>query len=478
MKLKCNWSSSSLKTKIRLLFAVILCVSILFSFLFIHYLYRNLYVNEVEQSLLNEGLKLASSYTSGEISDEFKTHLSWYNTISESEILLVNNPRELSACLPFEINHEGLISEEERRNLLRGEHLIKIGYEERFDRQIMGVVVPLLDDNKLVGIIYLYLPLAPIEEVFNRTTPLLIAVGIIFFLVIFKIVNSMSNTILQPIHEMRKYAKELAKGNFKNRIPVRTSDEIGGLSKTFNQMSEALDESDQKKKDFLANVAHELRTPLSYVKGYSEVLQEKLYETEDEAEKYLSLIQRESERMQRLVNDLLDLAQLEGENYPLIKEPIAFSQLVNDTVDRFYHRLQEKQLILQQHLDDEIIIIGSHDRLQQIIYNLLENAIRYSDKPGTISISLSQNQESIFFSIADNGIGMSEEDIMHIGERFYRADKARNRKEGGTGLGLAIVKQLVLLHGGRMEFNSKLGKGTTFTLVFPNELGSNKKGLM
>ncbi|UGB29891.1 MULTISPECIES: sensor histidine kinase [Bacillaceae] len=476
MKPKCNWSSSSLKTKIRLLFAVILCVSILFSFLFIHYLYRNLYVNEVEQSLLDEGLKLKSSYTSGEISDEFKSHLNWYNTISESEILLVNNPRELSACLPFEINHEGLISEEERRNLLRGEHLIKIGYEERFDRQIMGVVVPLLDENKLVGIIYLYLPLAPIEEVFNRTTPLLIAVGIIFFLVIFKIVNSMSNTFLQPIHEMRKYAKELAKGNFKNRIPVRTSDEIGGLAKTFNQMSEALDQSDQKKKDFLANVAHELRTPLSYVKGYSGVLQEKLYETEDEAEKYLSLIQRESERMQRLVNDLLDLAQLEGENYPLIKEPIAFSQLVNDTVDRFDHRLQEKHLMLQQHLDDEIIIIGSPDRLQQIIYNLLENAIRYSDKPGTISLSSTQDQESIFFSISDNGMGMSEEEIMHIGERFYRTDKARNRKEGGTGLGLAIVKQLVLLHGGRMEFHSKLGKGTTVTLVFPNEL--NKKGLM
>lgn len=439
----------------------------MFSFLFIHYLYRNLYVNEIEESILNEGQNLAAHYTSGEISEEFKSHLDWYNSISETEVLLIENPRELSACLPFEINHQALISEEERRDLLRGKHLIKVGFEERFDRQIMGVVVPLLDESKLTGIIYLYLPLAPIEEVFNQSTPLLFTVGILFFVLIFIVVNSMSNTFLKPIHEMRRYAKELAKGNFSNRIPVRTHDEIGALAKTFNHMSEALNESDQKKKEFLANVAHELRTPLSYVKGYSEVLQDGLYQTEQEAEKYLSLIKRESERMQRLVNDLLDLAQLEGTNYPLVKQPIVFSQLINDTVDRFRHRIKEKQISLKKELNDEVIMYGDLDRLQQVIYNLLENAVRYTDQEGALSISLTKSNEDIVFSLSDNGIGMSEENIKHIGERFYRADKARNRKEGGTGLGLAIVKQLVHLHEGRMEIHSQLGTGTTVKLIFP-----------
>ncbi|XQY91090.1 sensor histidine kinase [Metabacillus sp. HB246100] len=460
--------SLTLKSKVRLLFAGILCVTIIFSFLFIHYLYRNLYVKDVEESLVSEGQKLSHYYSVDQIPiEDYPSYISWYNSISESEVLFIDNPRELSACLPFEINHQALITEQERRQLLTGEHLIKVGYEERFDRKIMGVVIPLLDNKSLSGILYLYLPLSPITEVFNQSTPLLIAVGVVFFLLTFFIVNRMSHSFLQPIHEMKQYANDLAKGQFSKVIPVQSQDEIGKLAETFNYMSKALHETDIRKKEFLANVAHELRTPLSYVKGYSEVLQEGLYETEDEARKYLILIQQESERMKRLVNDLLDLAQLESTHYQLVKMPIVFSQLILDTLERFNYRIKEKELQITVSLDDEIIINGNEDRLQQIVYNLIENAIRYTNSQGKITLILREEKEKIHFSIADNGIGMTKVDIEQIGQRFFRSDKARNRKEGGTGLGLAIVKQLVHLHGGTLEVESEVGEGTKFSLFFP-----------
>jgi signal transduction histidine kinase len=449
--------------------SIIICMTILFSFLFIHFLYRDIYVKDIEQSLLQEGNKIASHYEGGEITDELKQNVAWHNSISESEILLVDNPRELSACLPFEMNHQALITEDERRKLLAGKHLVKVGYEERFERNIMGVVIPLLDQERLKGIIYLYLPLSPIEEVFNKSTPILLLAGVLFFLFMVVFGNKLVRSLVTPIREMEAFSQHIAKGDFSKRLPVESKDELGHLALAFNQMTEALENQDQQKKEFLANVSHELRTPLSYVKGYSEVLKDEMYQSKEEALRYVNLIHRESDRMHRLVKDLLDLAQLEADMYPMKNEPLVLAQVLDDTIEKFIPAFKQKQLAYEVNLDWDVIMNGDYDRLSQVFYNLLDNAVKYNRDNGKVSISLVVEGDEICISVKDTGIGISPEDITRLGERFFRADKARTRTKGGTGLGLAIVKQIVQRHNGKMDIMSVLNEGTTVMLRFPLE---------
>jgi signal transduction histidine kinase len=449
--------------------SAIICLTIAFSFLFIHFLYRDLYVKDVERSLLQEGKNIAGQYLGGDISEQLKQNIAWHNAISESEILLIDNPRDLSACLPFEMNHEALVSEKERRTLLEGNHLIKTGYEERFARDIMGVIIPLLDEERLVGIIYLYLPLSPIQEVFNKATPILTATGVLFFLFMVVFGNKLVRSLVTPIREMEVFSQHIADGDLSVRLPVQSKDELGHLARAFNSMTEALENQDQQKKEFLANVSHELRTPLSYIKGYSEVLKSDMYHDKEEALRYMNLIHREADRMHRLVQDLLDLAQLEADMYPMKKEPLVLAQVLEDTIEQLMPACKKKQLACTIRLDSDIIMNGDPDRLSQVFYNLIDNAVKYNRDNGDLSISLETADEQVLIQIEDGGIGIAEEDVTRLGERFFRADKARTRTKGGTGLGLAIVKQIVQRHEGTMEITSIPNEGTVVTLRFPLE---------
>ncbi|WLR42734.1 ATP-binding protein [Bacillus carboniphilus] len=462
-------SSLSLYTKVRLIVFSFVLMTIGFSFIFIDFLYQELYIQNVEDMLIDEGERISAIYQSGPITEEFKEKINFHNSVSESEVMLIDNPRELSACLPFEIGHDSLIGEEERRTLLSGEMLLKTGYEERFNRTITGVVLPLLDNQTLHGVIYLYLPLEPIEEVFTYSTPILIGSGGLFFIIIFFIVDRMTERLLTPIEKMIQFSRNVSKGDFSKRVPIETKDEVGKLAEAFNQMSESLHLHDQHRRDFLANVAHELRTPLTYIKGYSHALKENIFKSKEEANQYSELIDRETDRMKRLVTDLLDLAQLEEMKEVINKQPFVFSQLIEDTIERFIPILNERSMTLKKQLNDEIIFFGDYERMMQVVYNLIENAIRYSDDGSSIHVQLTLENKNIFINIIDYGMGMSEEDVKHIGERFFRADKARSRTTGGTGLGLAIVKQIIQLHEGELKVFSELGKGTTFTVVLPYE---------
>ncbi|WP_110113215.1 sensor histidine kinase [Bacillus sp. CGMCC 1.16541] len=467
--MKKRWLSISIHTKIRIVISLFILFSILFSFLFIHFLYKDLYVKKIEQSLITEGNMIAAHYHSGDIPSFLIGNVNWHNTISEAEVMIFNDPRELSMYTIFDDDYQAVISEEERKQLLKGQHLIKQGYEEKFERNIIGVITPLLDnkDGHLAGVVYLYLPLPSIYEVFNKATPILIGTGLIVFALLFLIGDWLTKSLVYPIRKMKQFSQAVAAEDFSARVDVTNKDEFGQLANAFNQMAYTLEESSEQKKEFLANVAHELRTPLSYVKGYSEILEQELVDSEQERKEYLSLIRRESERMNRLVKDLLDLAQLEGNDQPLFKQPLVFAQLLEDTVHSFSLKAKEKNISISSSFDHELIVNADPNRLQQLFYNLLQNALRYTNEGGNIHIELKKERDMIVASVRDDGIGISKEDLVYIGERFYRADKARTREKGGTGLGMAIVKQIVERHEGTLHIESELGTGTTVFIRLP-----------
>lgn len=439
------------------------CVTVSFLYFVSLYSYEKLYVDNLKASLVMEGKSLAAQYDRREGISTFEEKVRSFDQISSSDVIFVSNPRDLSACLPFDVHHHSLISEGDRQTLLDGKTVTKIGYEEHFDRNIMGVVIPVLENKKLVGIVYSYIPLKSIKDLIYDMGLILAPLAIAMILITIWVGRKIIIAITKPLSQMERVANHLATGDFSERITVSSEDEIGRLGKAFNKMANSLETEDVKRKEFLANVSHELRTPLSYIKGYSEAILDGVAKGPQQ-EKVTQLIHKEAGRMQRLVHDLLDLAQLEGEHFPLKKQPIVFSQLIEDVLDTYEIKFIEKEIHISTNLNPEVIVMIDEDRMQQVLHNVLDNAIRYTNQKGNIVITLEQIYDYCELKIQDTGIGIDIEHLENLGERFYRVDKARSRQHGGTGLGLAIVKQIVHIHGGQWQIESEKDKGTTVSI--------------
>jgi signal transduction histidine kinase len=457
---------STLSKKLWIFVTTTIIITIGCSFLLSNYLYEKMYVENVRRGLLEEGNRLAVEYEGGPLSSDLIEKIEWYNTKNESEVFIVSNPKELSACLPYEIDYDTIIGPEEREQLLNGQSVERTGYEERFDRDVMAVIVPLNDSNRLEGIIYLYVPLAKITELTNDFSIIGLVAGVLFVILSIIIGTIFVRKITKPLEIMREAAERVKEGDYSVRVPIFSKDEIGQLGHAFNLMSVSIQKEDEKKKEFLADVSHELRTPISYVKGYSEALLVGMVKSSKEKERYLQIIHREANRMERLVGDLLDLSRLDSEDFRLELRPLPLAQLVEDCLQKYMPKLQEKGLGISWELDPDIIVYADEDRIEQVVQNIVDNSINYTER-GSIKVLLSKYENGCILSVNDTGVGIPEEDLQKVTQRFFRVNKARTRSDGGTGLGLAISNKLIHLHGGEITVESTFGKGTTISIILP-----------
>ena len=451
--------------KIWTLIVGFLVITIAFMYAFTDFLYEQLYVEDTESSMIEFGEKLATKYKGGAVSDELIAEIEEHNEYSNFHVFAVRNPRELSACVPFDIDYQTLIGPDERRQLLAGDAVTKIGYEERFERQIISVVLPFTDENRLEGILYLYYPLAKISELASEEAMLLMAGVILFSIVMGYLVFKGLRRIMHPLYELQQAVRRMSTGDYGTRVAVASNDEVGQLSAAFNHMAEAIQQEDQERKAFLATVSHELRTPISYVKGYSESIQNGLIEGEQKDEA-ICLIAREANRMERLTNELMQLVQREAEGLGELY-PIALAETLRDSVELVRAKAAEKEMTVLLDVDEEMIVEADEEKMRQILINLLENAIRYSGRGTSIRLRAVPEGRAAVIQIEDSGIGIPREDLPRITERFYRVNKARSRADGGSGLGLSIVDQLVSQHHGTLHIESELGQGTTVTVRLP-----------
>jgi two-component system phosphate regulon sensor histidine kinase PhoR len=222
------------------------------------------------------------------------------------------------------------------------------------------------------------------------------------------------------------------------------------------------------RRDFVANVSHELRTPLSIFRGYLETLLDDPQQSPGELRRILEVMERHSDRLHALVEDVLSLARLESPATELDVSEISLPEFLREILHDWEKRFEARQLKSQLDLAEDLPLLNADEnRLQEVIYNLLDNAVKYSPSGGQISLQAAVNGDRVRISVADQGIGIPEADLPRIFERFYRADKARSRELGGTGLGLSIVKHIVQLHGGTVEAESEPGKGTTISVLLP-----------
>lgn len=243
---------------------------------------------------------------------------------------------------------------------------------------------------------------------------------------------------------------------------------VNGLIVVLHDITEQ-EKIDQERREFVANVSHELRTPLTTMKSYLEALGEGLWKDENIAPRFIEVAQTETERMIRLVNDLLQLSKLDSKDYKLNKSWVNFSRYFHKVIDRFELTKNENVTFIRKIPDEAIFIEIDEDKITQVLDNIISNALKYSPQGGNITFRVKELSDEILVSVTDEGVGIPKSDLSKVFERFYRVDKARSRKLGGTGLGLAIAKEVVVAHGGRIWAKSQEHKGTTIFFTLPLE---------
>ncbi|WP_027408120.1 cell wall metabolism sensor histidine kinase WalK [Anoxybacteroides tepidamans] len=243
---------------------------------------------------------------------------------------------------------------------------------------------------------------------------------------------------------------------------------VNGLIVVLHDITEQ-EKIDQERREFVANVSHELRTPLTTMKSYLEALGEGLWRDENIAPRFIEVTQTETERMIRLVNDLLQLSKLDSKDYKLNKSWVNFSRYFHKVIDRFELTKNENIKFIRKIPEEAIFIEIDEDKITQVLDNIISNALKYSPQGGNITFRAKELSDEILVSVTDEGVGIPKSELAKVFDRFYRVDKARSRKLGGTGLGLAIAKEVVVAHGGRIWAKSQEHKGTTIFFTLPLE---------
>jgi len=284
----------------------------------------------------------------------------------------------------------------------------------------------------------------------------------------------LSSTITERIQTLKGAAEKLAQGDLNTRVPVYGHDEVASLAQTFNQMAQQLELADKKqreledmRRDLIAWVSHDLRTPLTSMRAILEAVSDGVVDDPESVKRYLNTAQRDVRNLSSLIDDLFEMAQLDAGGFPLNNADASLSDLVSDTLESFTQLAKQNNTTLEGNVDPDVDPVRMDTQaIGRVLNNLIGNALRHS-AGGRVSVWVRRTSRGVDVTVSDTGGGIRAEDLPHIFEKFYRGEKSRNRGTGGAGLGLAIAKGIVEAHGGDIEVQSEIGKGTQFTFYIP-----------
>jgi signal transduction histidine kinase len=356
---------------------------------------------------------------------------------------------------------------------LKGEYARRVVAANGGAPAIMEVALPVSLDGRLVGVIYVSQLLRDTAAVlYDLRLRLLLSTGIAALLS--GIIGlALSQAVARPVRRLTLAAQAVAGGDLDQQVPARSRDELGLLSRTFNEMTARLKSARQMQTDFVANVSHELRTPLTAMKGMLETLRDGAIDDPEVRDRFLGTVEEETDRLIRLVNDLLTLSRADSQVLDLRLEAVDLAQLTRRAIERLEPQAAARSVAVSIQAAGASMVHADPDRVEQILVNLLSNALQYSHAGGQVMVAIDPSDLSwARVRVQDQGIGIPTAELQRIGQRFYRADRARSRAAGGSGLGLAIARALVEAHGGQLHIDSQEGQGTQVTFTLPRFQGN------
>lgn len=355
--------------------------------------------------------------------------------------------------------------------VLNGKIVAVRGQVKYFDEPILLIAIPVYVQGQVGGAVFVYNTIAGISGIILKLRQLLffIGLGIMAFAVILS--YQFSRTLSNPIHKLGAAAIAMSEGDYNVRVTVKGEDEISKLAHNFNILGEKLGDFVRLQREFVANVSHELKTPLTSIRGFVKALRDGVFDEEDSPEEYCNIIMNEVDRMNRLVAELLDLSQIESGIVKFRTEPFDLRELTQHTVSSLTPILARGDYKVEIDMPDDLgTVLGDSDRIGQVLINLIRNAIKHSEPGSVVHIHAfaedTAESDMVKVEVEDEGCGIPAEELENIWHRFHKVDKARTRgEEEGTGLGLAIVREIIERHGGKVGVESTVGTGSVFSFT-------------
>jgi signal transduction histidine kinase len=455
-------------TYLILIIAVMAVIAVLLSYAFNNYVF-----GEKQQEMhaaADETVLLLGKYEQAEITySELNDSLDILGSMTGSRIYVIRLNQEVLANKNLVLDKELLDAYlfEDLKSILQGKEISrKKQYSDRFAADVAFLGVPYGQGSMIEGAVLFFAPLDEIYAYIQKINMIIwcSALAAIFLSGILIYLTALK--ITRPLKIMEEGAIQLAAGEQINDLAVYSGDELEKMAKAFNDMKNRISTVENMRRDFMASVSHDLRTPLTSINGFVQGMLDGLVKPQDYP-KYLNIIKTETNRLMGLTGEILESAKIQTGEITLARKYFLVRNTLEEILENTGMRKNPKNIELVMDCPDGLEIYADQQRFKQILINILDNALKYTGKNGKIKLTATPEDGGIKLNVQDNGQGIALQDLPFIFERFYRADKSRQEVEGGTGLGLNITKMLVEQHGGRISASSIYGQGTEIVIFFP-----------
>lgn len=466
------------------LLLILLSIGIVSSLFYVFF--NNYYYGIREQQLLTQGKEISKAVISSIKNKNFTEideTISIYNKINISRMWIVNKEGNIISGPIGDNNNDNQCPESDQiKRALNGEVVTNRENINYSSNPVLSVALPIFVEGKVEGVVFVCNPLSDINHSIDQTLKIVVFAGALASIVLAFVSFFMSRTITRPIKEITEISLEMAKGNFDQRVKVTSNDEIGKLAETFNYMTVKLNktlrdleyeknkmvEMERMQREFVANASHELRTPLTSVRGYIEAILDGIIDQKEQEKKYLRIILKETLRLHRLVNSLLDLSKIEAGHVKISEKELSIAEVIQRIIARLKPLAEEHDLALEiDRLMELPKTIGDEDLIEQVVINYITNAIRFTPSGGKILVKIDTHDNEVNVHVIDTGIGIDLEELPNVWKRFYKINDARHLSKEGAGLGLSLVKEIMELLGGRAWAESSIGNGSIFSFSLP-----------
>ena len=451
---------------------LVIIITVLILEVFLVNAVKQYYYKSVEEILFNQIMFSSDFYSRYFSSTNLKDiiiddiDVFWHQTTAQVQILDLNGKVLMDSIGAS--NSSNTINTNDVMKAIGGDKGTWIGNVEYDDSPVIAVSYPLIVEGETIGVLRFISSLRETNKIIRNIAKVLLLVGAIVVLISGMVAIILANTIIKPLKEVTNVAEKMADGQLKIRSKKQFDDEIGRLSDTLNYMAEELIKKEQLKNDFISSISHELRTPLTSIKGWAITLKSEESNDNPLLKDGLDIIEKESERLTNMVEELLDFSRFVSGRITLDKEEIHIIHSIDQIGKQLQPRAKEKGIKFDISYDSDLpIIIGDENRIKQVLINLLDNAFKFTPDGGKVSLVASKSSEEIFIQVEDNGCGISAEDLPYIIEKFYKGKNSKSH----SGLGLSICDEIIKLHGGSMKIDSRLNEGTKIIVSFPIKAG-------
>lgn len=428
---------------------------------------------EKADALYEEATLIAMTYASdlynSETSlDTVKRQLDALDTYLSATIWIINPSGRmiLDSSSPVNVENE-IVIENFDPTVSSGSYYIVGNFFGSFDEQMLSVFSPITSNFKVRGYVVIHTPMSAIQASCNSLLNISYIMLVILFLLSLIILIFFTEIVYLPLRKITEATEQYASGNMHYEFQVDSEDEIGYLAATLSYMASEIARSEDDQKKFVANVSHDFRSPLTSIKGYLEAMLDGTIPPEMH-EKYLNIVLNETERLTKLTNGLLTLNNMNTKGMLLDRTDFELNRVIRDTAASFEGTCRQKSIAIELVLTGDCIYVNADmGRIQQVFYNLLDNAIKFSHHDSVIRIETNEKSNKVYISVKDSGIGIPKDDLKLIWNRFYKSDASRGKDKKGTGLGLSITKEIIYAHGEHINVISTEGVGSEFIFSLP-----------